>query len=193
MESAMRSFSLYGLLFLTGLGVAGCATLDTLHMDVPWRDAPASGTVAQVMALWADGIVIQPDPVRNGAPTPGFQGRVYLFGSELDTTMRAEGSFVVYLYDDLKQTGPAVPSEVWDLDAANLERVLKKDGLGWGYNIWLPWSKYQPGIKHVKLVVCYKPTKGPSVWSGSSPLTVGSGEKAMKPPSLLQTTSYNTK
>src|SRR5437660_1635491 len=36
----------------------------------------------QVVATWNPGVVFSPDPIHDGAQTPGLVGRVYLFGPE---------------------------------------------------------------------------------------------------------------
>ncbi len=158
------------LLFATG-----CITPQPLSL--PKWDTPPKGPVAQVMPLWADGIVVQTDPMRRGLPTPGLAARVYLFGGQLGEPLLAEGSLIVYQYDDLQPvTDPQVPREIWNLDKASLEKLLKKDALGWGYNLWLPWSNYHPDIKRVMLVVCYRPEKGVEAWSGQHVLPLTSNE-----------------
>lgn len=178
---SQRSCRLGACLLVAGMLpsiVTGCVTLDS--MSGCWHDAPPCGEVAQVMTLWAGGIVVQPDPLRGGIPSPGVAGRIYLFGAELGTPLRADGSLIVHLYDDsTPESGPKVPREVWTVDAANLQRVQKKDGLGWGYNLWLPWSTYEPSIQRVHLVVCYKPVKGSDAWSSSTTLQVGGSDSSL--------------
>jgi hypothetical protein len=146
---------------------AGCVTTKPLPLPgLPaWEPAPVP--VTKVMALWADGVVVQPDPMRGYSPTPGFAGRIYLFGQDLHEPLVANGSLLVYLYDDLQPpANPLLPREVWQLDPASLGKLLKKDALGCGYNLWLPWSNCHPDIRKVTLMVCYRPENGTDVWSG---------------------------
>jgi hypothetical protein len=157
--------------------LVGCVALDRAPVHWPWSDAPRRGEVGQVVALWADGVVVQPDPMRGGAPTPGLAARLYLFGDQLGQPLAADGSLTVYLYDDTQPaTDPPVPREVWNIDAENLQRVLRKDALGWGYNLWIPWSNYRPDIRKISLVVQYKSAQGKDAWSGATVLALNNAD-----------------
>lgn len=178
---------------------AGAPSMSMPKVALPKWDMLPHGEVSQVMALWADGVVVQTDPTRNGSPTPGFSSRVYLFGPELGQPLVADGSLIVYLYDDLQpKTDPQLPREVWVIDRASLTKVLKQDALGWGYNLWLPWSNYHPEIRKVSLVVCYRPEKGMDAWSGQHLLAVRqpegpSGPRAMTPTAIKKPSSLQAK
>ncbi len=169
---------------------AGCVT--TGPLPLPKWDAPPKGQVAQVMPLWADGIAVQSDPMQGGRPVPGLAARVYLFGPDLGQPLVADGTLIVYQYDDLQPpSDDQLPREVWTLDKASLEKLLKKDALGWGYNLWLPWSSYNPAIRKVGLVICYRPEKGMDAWSGQHILPLrgenpGPSAAGPKRPSSLQ-------
>lgn len=163
----------------------GCVT--TLGPSLPWSGAakPERGEVAQVVALWADGIDVQPDAMLGGRPTPGLAGRVYLFDAQMKG-LEADGLLTVHLYDDAQPpSDQPLPREIWNLDPLSLQRVVKKDGLGWGYSLWLPWSNYRPEIRKVTLVVRYQSSKGKEVWSGAMTAVVNDGAGA-KAPSQLQ-------
>ncbi len=159
-----------GLFVLTSL--VGCQTLDPGLARFPWSEAP-KGEVTQVVTIWADGIVAHPDPARGGLPTPGLAGRVYLFGHNKGEPVAAEGGLCVHLYDDAQPpSDQPAPREVWNIDQENLNLVLTKDLLGWGYNLWLPWSNYRADIRKVTLVVQYKANTGREVWSSTMVLGV---------------------
>lgn len=156
----------------------GCVALDQCSVSWLGTDGPTHGEIAQVAALWADGVDIRSDPMQNGAPTPGFAGRVYLFGADSKQAFAAEGTLSVQLFDDAQPTTqPQLPREVWNIDEFALPKVFTKDGLGWGYNLWLPWNNYQAAINKVALVVVYKPKNGKQIWGGSTILTINKDGK----------------
>jgi hypothetical protein len=133
------------------------------------------------MALWADGLVEHPDPMNGGAPTPGLAARIYLLGPGGAEPLAADGTLSIRLFaGDLPATGQAVPLEVWNIDQANLDRVLAKDGLGWGYDLWLPWRTYRPNIQHAHLVVQYTSRDGKVAWSSSTDLALGRRSEGLK-------------
>jgi hypothetical protein len=167
------------------LCTTGCVTTLGPHLPWSWGDRPPRGEVAQVVALWADGIDVQPDPMCGGRPTPGLAGRVFLFDAQM-SGVEADGMVSVYLYDDAQPpTDQPLPREVWNIDPMSLQRVLKKDGLGWGYSLWLPWSNYRPEIRNVTLVVRYQSSQGKELWSGA--MTAAMRDAAgIKTPSQLQ-------
>jgi hypothetical protein len=181
MEVTRRSLRTLALAFIP-LGVlAGCVNTDVRAPSVSWFDGPTHGPVAQLVTMWAEHVVYQPDP-QSGAPMPGFSGRVYMFGGPRRTTpLGADGMLRVCLFDCGDQRGEAAPPlEVWELHAAELERMLKKDGVGWGYNLWLPWSTINPDIRRIALRVQYVPTSGLPLWSGTSEIAIDQPEPTVK-------------
>jgi len=165
----------------------GCATTGFGMLAIwPGFDLPPKGEVTEIMALWSDGVVVMPDPdPRNhGRPVPGFQGRILLYGPYHKEPLAVDGTITVYLYDLTHTSDPKVPLEVWNLDELNLARVARKDSLGWGYNIWLPWSTCNPNVRRVSLVVKYTPKEGMERFSGHTKLTVND-DSGLRPPSHL--------
>jgi hypothetical protein len=160
-----------GLLILSS--TVGCLGPDCLRL--PWvQDAqPPRGEILQVLALWGDGIVVHPDPMNGGVPTPGFAARVYLLGQNLGQPLAGDGTLSAYLYDGGEPlSDKAVPREIWNIDPVNLQRLLARDALGWGYNLWLPWRTYRPEVSQVRLVVKYQPPQGRPAWSSSTDYAV---------------------
>ncbi len=178
------------------LGLVGCICL-TGCMSVqfhrptwnwPWSDAPRIGDVAQVAAMWADGVVTQADPSQGGKPTPGFSGRIYLLSPGLGETLAANGRLVILLYDDAQPpTAEAIPRESWEIDEINLAKVLRKDAVGWGYNLWLPWTTIQSDVRNITLVAKYLPNQGPELYSSPLSMRVNANGVLQKP-SSMQTT-----
>ncbi|HMP02320.1 MAG TPA: hypothetical protein PKC45_07450 [Gemmatales bacterium] len=155
----------------------------------PWEERPPIGEVGQVVALWGDGVVMQPDPGRNGQITPGFNGKVYLIDGQKGQALGADGHLVVSLFDTSDPTGQT-PREVWEIDPVNLKKVCRKDGVGWGYALWLPWTTAHLPMQHVTLVVKYRPASGREVWSTPSNFRVREGN-ALQPASNLNATTTN--
>jgi hypothetical protein len=164
---------------------AGCVAPD--GMRLPWAhpDQPPRGEVLQVLALWGDGIVVQPDPMNGGVPTPGFAARVYLLGQDIGQPLAGDGALSVYLYNGSEPlSDKAVPKEVWNIDPVNLQRLLAHDALGWGYDLWLPWRTYRPETSQVRLVVKYQSPQGRPAWSSSTDFAVRRPQVAL--PAALQ-------
>jgi hypothetical protein len=170
--------------------VSGCHTLDSKPTHWPWTDRPTKGQIGQLVALWGDGLVVQPDALRGGSPTPGFAARLYLFGQEPGEPLGVDGALTVYLYDLQQPADQRRPLEVWNITPENLERIAKKDGLGWGYDLWLPWSTFKREITRVSLVVHYKPTQGMPVWSIPCDLLLGEPGGQLKQPAEVVTKSF---
>jgi hypothetical protein len=160
-----------GLLLLSC--TVGCVGPNGLCL--PWLngDPPPRGEVLQVLALWGDGVVVQPDPMNGGVPTPGFAARVYLLGQNLGQPLAGDGNLIAYLYDGAQPLSEkAVPTEIWKIDPVNLQRLFAHDALGWGYNLWLPWRTYRPDVSQVRLVIKYQSPQGRPAWSSSTDFAV---------------------
>lgn len=162
-----------------GLGLcAGCVSIEVQRpawpVAWPWEDRPSEGEVNQVIAMWSDGVVVQADPSQDGKATPGFNGKVYLLDGRSGQAHGAAGRLIISLYDASGPPGQP-PREVWEIDPETLKRVARKDGVGWGYALWLPWSTADATIHNVTLVVQYKPHRGQDVWSNQSTFRVRDG------------------
>jgi hypothetical protein len=181
---------LFALLMIFPLALTGCTSLHGPGMCWPWCDRPMTGDVCQVMALWAEGIVEHPDPMNDGTPTPGFAARIYLLGPGASEPLAADGALSVRLFRAGTPLGEkSVPLEVWNIDQANLDRVLTKDGLGWGYDLWLPWRTNRPDLQQARLIVQYTSNQGKTVWSSSTDLPVGRKGKNHRAPAEIQVRS----
>jgi hypothetical protein len=143
----------------------GCLSFDKATVSISGA-AVDENKVLQVTPIWASGVVVQPDPSRRGAPTPGFAARLYCFGRDQGYPVEADGSFTVYLYDDPeKAAANGTALEIWHLDPDTMQTLYKKDALGAGYNLWLPWSTFRRDLRQVCFVVHYQPKIGREIWS----------------------------
>jgi hypothetical protein len=165
-----QAFALVCGLLPAGL-TTGCVSTDEFLNSPPEKPPPVP---CRVVATWNPEVVFTPDPVQGGNPTPGLVGRMYLFGEEISSPLVGDGAVVVDLYD-LAQTAdgkPGVMLEEWQIDPDTLKRLQRKDPVGWGYNLFLPWGTYKPDITHVQLRLRYVPPNGTPLYADSSPLTL---------------------
>ena len=174
----------YGLIAVTVLLAPGCVTTQS------WINTPdTSAGICQVHTFWDGHIQVTQDVVNGGRPLPGLAGRLYLFGPEIKFPEKGDGSVVVDLYD-LTGVQPGAAGkhiERWQLDNGNLTKLLKKDRIGWGYTLFLPWPNYNPSIARVQLNVCYTPAKGNPLYAPPSTFTLQSQA------TLAQTTFTQTR
>ena len=147
----------------------GCVTTQS------WVNSPEPApSVCQVHTYWEGRIQVTQDVVNGGRPLPGLAGRLYLFGTEIKFPEKGDGSVVVDLYD-ASNTQPGIQPkhiERWQFDAGNLNKLLRKDKIGWGYTLFLPWPNYTPDITRVQLNVCYTPAKGNPLYAPPSTISL---------------------
>jgi hypothetical protein len=117
------------------------------------------------MATWQNRVVFTPDPARGGISAPGLTGRLYIFGKQWGFPITGDGSLIVDLFDESKSG--SVMQEQWRIDPDTLKRLLKRDFLGWGYTLFLPWGRYRPETNKVRLRLCYQPPKGAPLYTES--------------------------
>src|SRR5215207_6954404 len=167
-------------LLLTATLSSGCVSLGMpgLLNDTP---KPADD-VCQVVVTWKNYVMFTPDPTQGGQPTPGLAGRLYLFGSQIDFPRVGDGAVVVDLFDEtaVARGGQPVRLEEWRIDRDTLRRLLRKDAIGHGYTLFLPWATYKPEIERVLLKLRYEPVKGHPLYAEAMPLALN--EDWLPPP-----------
>lgn len=159
-----------GLMLATALILSGCVLPGKfLGSEIAPTIQPAS-----VVATWNPKVVYTPDPANGGKPSPGLAGRVYLFGPTPDCPLACDGSIAVEVYDDTPKNGQAssVLLEQWHFDPATLKRLQKKDMIGEGYTLFLPWGTYRTDIKQVHLQLRFEPAAGSPLFAPSGPMTI---------------------
>jgi hypothetical protein len=128
------------------------------------EECPAPTKVSQLCATWQPEVCWTPDPTRNGALQPTLTGHLWLFGEEIGCPLVGDGSLSVSLFEGEPAADDKVdPLQVWQFDAASLKKYLKKDMLGWGYALKLPWSTRCLELTRVQLRVCYHPLDGTKI------------------------------
>src|SRR6516162_4326766 len=137
-------------------------------------DTPPEGPVNQVQAAWQNEILVTADVVHQGAPLPGLAGRLYLFGADLGNPVKGNGKVIIDLFD-VGQRGPNGQPKMlqrWIFDKDTLNRLLRRDIIGWGYTLFLPWPDYPAALKRVQLKVCYQPEKGTPMFAPDTVLSL---------------------
>ena len=168
MVRATLSRGLAGLALL--IAAPGCVLTTPFHLHLDDGCAPPA---AQVHATWDNRVRVTPDPVNGGAPQPVIAGRMYLFGQELDRSLLNHGKVVVDLYDmtGAPQTPPRM-LERWQIDDTTLQKFRRKDIIGEGYTLVLPWGTFRPDVAQVKMHLCFQPEKGAPLYAEPSVVTL---------------------
>jgi hypothetical protein len=135
---------------------------------LPAPDQATKPLPCKALTCWQPQVQYRPDPVRDGAPGPVLVGRLYLLNGEIKQPVSAEGSVVVDLYDVAGSR--EVKLEEWRIDAETLNRLLKRDPIGWGYTLSLPWSTYRTGVSQVVLKTRFAPLQGPPLYDLGCPM-----------------------
>jgi hypothetical protein len=150
----------------------GCVTTQ------PWvanKDAAATPAICEAHAFWDARTQVTQDVVNGGRPLPGLAGRLYLFGPDLGLPVKGDGTVAVDLYDVSKTPQPGQEPkrlERWQFDAITLNKLLRKDKIGWGYTLFLPSSTLTPEITRVQLKLCYTPPKGTPLYPEPTTLSL---------------------
>lgn len=118
---------------------------------------------SQMAATWQNHVAFTPDPANGGKMSPGLAGRFYLFGPEIGHPLVGDGKLTVGLFDETK--GGSELRDVWNIDAGTLKRLLKKDAIGMGYTLFLPWHRYSPEVTRVRIKIEYTPDKGAPMYT----------------------------
>jgi hypothetical protein len=161
--------ALAGVLLAALLCAPGCT------LDQCWTTAkggpPAAGRPCEVATAWLNRVQYTPDVVNDGLPTPGLVCRLYLFDESESHSLVGDGAVLITLFDDTH--GPATgPLEQWYIDSETLKKFLKKDVVGEGYTLFLPWKSCRPEVVKTHLTVKYEPAAGSPLFGPVTPLTL---------------------
>lgn len=160
------------------LGLAGCLSSGCVFTGGPRGQAATAGKdgPCQIAVRWENEVAFTPDPVHGGKPSPALVGRVMLFNQRM-LPMEGDGSLHVELAD-ATVTPPKV-LERWNIDPATMQKYQRKDFVGVGYNVLLPWTTYNAATTSVQLRVAYQSKKGAPLYS--SPSTIALGKAPVTP------------
>jgi hypothetical protein len=155
------------VLVLGGCLSSGCVTTGgALLGDSKPREVPV-----QLGVMWNHEVAFAPDPVHNGTPTPGLVGRIYIFGQVIGTPLEGDGALHVELWEGGGSNRPTA-LEQWDIDPVTLRKFQRRDAVGPGYSVFLPWSTYRPDLTNVVMKVAYKPKTGAPLYASPSSLVL---------------------
>jgi hypothetical protein len=149
-----RLVSLWSVAWLLST-MSGCACCH-------WFEPPGPPPVKEVMMWWDDNLHLTQDPARYGASLPGLAGRTYLFSGENQQLAEASGKIVVGMYDmtPTHSGGEAAQLVAVTYDMNALKQLKRKDQIGDGYTLFIPWETYHPAVKEVMVKLAYLPDKG---------------------------------
>jgi hypothetical protein len=164
------------LAFLLALALAtapacGCATLPA---SLYHETAPV-GVPCQLATRWDNGVRETCDTVNGGDKLRGLSGRLYLLDDQCHF-VSDEATVIADLFDDrpLATGNPPVHLEQWVIPPEVFKMLLRKDGVGWGYTLFLPWmNSYRPEITQVHLRICHKDANGTPMYTVSSTINLG--------------------
>ncbi|QVL34366.1 hypothetical protein KIH39_10800 [Telmatocola sphagniphila] len=126
----------------------------------------------RMTATWSNRITLAPDPLSGGTLNVGLLGRVYLFKNGYGVPYVSEGLLVIDLFDHTPNPGNPEPRhlEQWRFDETVLPKFEKKDFVGPGYSMYLPWSTYTPDMSKILLQARWCSKDGKSVYFTQSDL-----------------------
>jgi len=151
--------------------LAGPGCVATTHIkDLCLKEKCPKGVPCQVVVRWEPELIQTPDPTRGGAPNSGLACRVYLFGPNIDYPMGCDGSVGVELFNVTGGAPATKPLETWQIDPVTMERLCRKDAIGWGYTLFLPSERIQPGVREVRLRTRFVSDKGQVLYHDSGPI-----------------------
>lgn len=161
--SAVTSFRKFRRLVVAscvalGLGLsAGCVNTENWLHSAKRAPVAAGPAISECAMIWA-GLNITQDSVNGGQPLPGIAGRMYLIGPDRGTPVIAEGKVVVDMY--VPAEGGSRLIERWEVDAQTLKRLARKDSIGDGYTLFLPWASYNPELTQAQMRLAFHPKSG---------------------------------
>jgi hypothetical protein len=156
-------------------GVLGASCGCSMERDFfnPNQDGPPAGDVTHITTCWEKRVCWAPDTVHNGQPVPVIAGRMFLSGED-DNQLKGDGTVTVELYDNSEPGGSSgkPPKYAWKIDKATLQRLARKDMLGWGYTLYLPLWDYHPDLDRVLLTVKYVHDKSAPVFDAGTAIAL---------------------
>lgn len=171
MEALSQGLTRRGFLLGALVAMGGCTPFGKLPSMADSTPKPVPA--CQVVVTWSNKVHLSPDTVNSGVPSPGIVARMYLFGDRIDYPQVGDGSIEVDLFNDSGPKPGEQPLERWHIDADTLRRLLRKDTIGWGYTLFLPWGSCNPAVTRVRMTLRYDPrNSGTPLYSATSALTL---------------------
>jgi hypothetical protein len=126
------------------------------------------GEPARLTVAWNNQVAYAADPTHGGDLHPGLIGRMYIFGpdpkqGEVQEALKETGGSLrveLWLSPMPGVKGQSTLKEVWEIDPTSLAKMAKRDIVGDGFSIFLPWSTYQVDSKYITLITQYRSKEG---------------------------------
>jgi hypothetical protein len=128
--------------------------------------APDPVDRVDAIELWAN-----PPAAINWDDVPGLDGvrvNVFLYQAARAQPVLVKGTLEFLMFDGRVQQAAmasAKPLLTWSYDDQELATRQFRQTIGWGYAAQLGWGSRLPTANAVTLVACYKPLKGPAIFS----------------------------
>lgn len=153
---------------------SGCSSWN-IRKSLPWPlGEEKAGKPDKVVAVWTDTVLYQ----ANQTPERGFGGRLMFYEGKKETPVKAEGSIVVYAFDETnRDAGNAKPDRKYIFTPEQLAARYSKSKIGHSYSIWIPWDAVGGVQKDISLIVRLEPKNGGAVVIGKPSRQLLPGEK----------------
>ena len=144
--------------------LAGCTEFQTMTtskwLDGHWLKGDSSTPVNDMLTVWDCRVKMIEDHENDGMQRPGLVGRLVLLSGS--TFAEANGGVIVTVVDLTHPEPDKAPEKLgeWKFSAEALKQLRRRDPLGDGYTLFLPWPNYTPATKEVEVRLCYVPEKG---------------------------------
>jgi hypothetical protein len=134
--------------------------------------------VASVETFWDHNLRFAENLGSPGAPIPGVMGRIWVY-SEVGKTPTAVAGSVEADVLDITNAGDPVRLACYQIDKQKMKTLMKEDGVGVGYSLFLPLENYTPAVKRVMLRVAFVDEHGNRTKDAPVMLTLRSGENTV--------------
>ncbi len=144
----------------------GCSSFQTIcstdWMKSPWGAPESQQPVSHVLSRWENNVRTTTNNQAGGAPIVGLAGRIYLMNETMGQNVNAQGEILVQLLDMTSPVPGSPPQKILEVryDPIALKQLKRKDLIGDGYTVFLPWENHNPGVKKVQIQVSYQPLNG---------------------------------
>lgn len=162
--------------FVMLLGLAACLSSGCVGLNSQVIHGPGVNMEqpSQVGVRWEPQVAYAPDPMHGGQTMPGLVARVYLFNGKM-LPVEGDGALHVELTDTT--VNPPKSLEQWNFPAASLAKFQRRDAIGPGYSLFLPWSTYSPEVTKVVMKVGYQPKNGMPMYASPSTVLLENGKE----------------
>jgi hypothetical protein len=155
----------------------GCVTITPPSVNFTSHQPAPAPQPTQLVVAWQNWIGSGPDPANGGRPTPILPGRLYLFGPVMGHPMVGDGGLRVEVFDETSGVVAPTPAFTWDIEAKDMPKLLKRDMIGMGYTLLLPWPSYHSSMNKLRVRTAYLPPGALPIYSENVvTLDVGNGQ-----------------